>query len=145
MAAADPWWRDGLRFECTRCGNCCGGASGTVGVGDAEIEALARRVGLGLAEFRAAFTRELRGGERSLRERRDGTCVFYDPRRGCTVYPDRPRQCRTWPFWRAVVHSPERWAEEAAECPGMGRGPLHDAESIAGALADDGTSGSLSG
>jgi len=145
MAAADPWWRDGLRFECTRCGNCCGGAPGTVRVSDAEIAALARRTGLDDAEFREAFTRPLRGGERSLRERRDGTCVFYDPQRGCTVYADRPRQCRTWPFWRAVVHSPERWAEEAAGCPGMGRGPLHDAASIASALADDGTSGSLAG
>jgi len=143
--AAARWWRDGLRFECTRCGNCCGGASGSVRVDDAEIAALARRAGLDDAGFRAAFTRPLRGGERSLRERRDGTCVLYDPRRGCTAYADRPRQCRTWPFWRAVVHSPERWAEEAAGCPGMGRGPLHDAASIASALADDGTSGSLAG
>jgi Fe-S-cluster containining protein len=139
----DPWWRDGLRFECTRCGNCCGGASGTVRVSDAEIAALAGRVGLGEPEFREAFTRRLRGGERSLRERRDGTCVFYDRRRGCVVHPDRPLQCRTWPFWRAVVHSPERWAEEAEGCPGMGRGPLHDAASIGRALADDGTSGAL--
>src|SRR5262249_2755979 len=119
-------------------------APGSVRVDDAEIAALARRAGLADARFRAAFPRPLRGGggERSRRERRDGTCVFYDPQRGCTVYADRPRQCRTWPFWRAVVHSPERWAEEAAGCPGMGRGPLHDAASIASALADDGTSGS---
>ena len=145
MAAGDPWWRDGLRFACTRCGHCCGGASGTVRVRDAEIAALARRVGLAEAEFREAYTRPLRGGERSLRERRDGRCVFYDARRGCEVYPDRPRQCRSWPFWRAVVHSPERWAEEAEGCPGMGRGEVHDAGSIARALADDGTSGSLGG
>ncbi len=143
MATGDPWWRDGLRFECTRCGHCCGGAPGTVRVSDAEIAALARRIGLAEPEFREAFTKPLRGGERSLRERRDGTCVFYDPRRGCEVHPDRPRQCRTWPFWRAVVHSPERWDEEAAGCPGMGRGPLHDAASIERALADDGTSGAL--
>jgi Fe-S-cluster containining protein len=145
MTAPDPWWRDGLRFTCTRCGNCCGGASGTVRVSDAEIEALARRKGLSAAEFRAAYTRPLRRGERSLRERRDGTCVFYDARGGCEVHPDRPRQCRTWPFWRAVVHSPERWAEEARGCPGMGRGELHGAAEIASALADDGTSGSLPG
>jgi Fe-S-cluster containining protein len=145
VGAADPWWREGLRFECTRCGNCCGGAPGIVRVSDAEIAALARRVELPEAEFRETFTRPLRGGERSLRERRDGTCVFYDASRGCSVYSDRPRQCRTWPFWRAVVHSPERWAEEAQACPGMGRGPLHDAASIARALEDDGTSGAISG
>jgi Fe-S-cluster containining protein len=143
--ASDAWWRDGLRFECTRCGHCCGGAPGTVFVDDAEISALARRVGFEDAEFRAAFTRTLRGGRVSLRERRDGTCVFYDARRGCGVYADRPRQCRTWPFWRAVLHSPERWAEEALGCPGMGRGPLHGAAEIARALADDGTSGPAPG
>jgi Fe-S-cluster containining protein len=137
--APDPWYRDGLRFACTRCGNCCSGAPGTVRVDDAEIAALARRVGLRDEEFRAAYTRGLRRGERSLRERSDGTCVFYDARRGCTVYTDRPRQCRTWPFWRAVVHSPERWAEEARDCPGMNRGPLHPAARIDLTARDDGT------
>jgi Fe-S-cluster containining protein len=96
---------------------------------------------MAVPHFREVFTRRLRGGALSLRERRDGTCVFYDAREGCRVYPDRPRQCRTWPFWRAVVHSPERWAEEAQGCPGIGRGELHPAEEIAQALADDGTSG----
>ena len=141
MSAPDPWWRDGLRFSCTRCGHCCGGAPGTVRVSEAEIEALARRVELPVPHFREVFTRTLRGGAVSLRERRDGSCVFYDPREGCRVYSDRPQQCRTWPFWRAVVHSPGRWAEEAQGCPGIGRGELHDAAAIARALADDGTSG----
>jgi len=39
------------------------------------------------------------------------------------------------------VYSPERWAEEALGCPGMGRGPLHAAEQIERALEDDGTAG----
>ena len=138
---SEPWYRDGLRFECTRCGHCCGGSAGTVRVSDAEIAALARRSGLADAEFRAAYTRALRRGAVSLRERSDGTCVFYDRRRGCTVYEDRPRQCRTWPFWGAVVHSRERWDEEARGCPGMGRGALHAAGWIAETAADDGTSG----
>jgi len=137
----EPWYRGGLRFECTRCGNCCGGASGTVRVSDAEVLTLARRSGLGPEEFRTLYTRRLRGGELSLRERSDGTCVLYGAGRGCTVYSDRPRQCRTWPFWRSVVHSPERWADEARDCPGIGRGPLHAADRIERALADDGTRG----
>lgn len=136
-----PWYREGLRFECTRCGNCCGGAPGNVRVSDAEIETLALRTGLRDEEFRAVYTRRLRGGDLSLRERRDGSCVLYASERGCTVYADRPRQCRTWPFWRSVVRSPERWAEEARDCPGIGRGPLHDAAGIARTLEDDGTAG----
>lgn len=138
------WYEDGLRFACTRCGNCCRGR-GTVRVSDAEIAALARRLGLAEQEFRALCTRVLRGGEISLRERANHDCVFWERERGCTVYKDRPRQCRTWPFWSAVVHSPERWAEEARDCPGMNRGPRHGAREILALAADDGTLGGRRG
>ena len=137
-----PWYRDGLRFACTRCGSCCRGA-GTVRVSEAEIESLARRLALEPHEFRAAYTRPLRGGDISLRERRNRDCIFHDRATGCTVYEDRPRQCRTWPFWAAVVHSEERWDEDAQTCPGMNRGPLHRADEIARVARDDGTSGKL--
>ncbi len=109
-------------------------------VSDAEIEVLARRLGLSEEEFRSAYTRKLRGGERSLRERAGGDCVFWRPERGCGVYPERPRQCRTWPFWRGVVHSRERWDEEARSCPGMNRGARVPAERITELALDDGTS-----
>ena len=69
--------------------------------------------------------------------------VFYDAARGCAVYEERPRQCRSWPFWRAVVHSEERWQEEAHGCPGMNRGRLHGAPEIAESARNDGTSGVL--
>ena len=138
---ASPWYRDGLRFTCTRCGNCCGGASGTVRVSDAELETLAARLGLAPDEFRAAYTRQIHRRGTSLRERRDGTCVLYDPRGGCTVYADRPRQCRTWPYWSSVVHTAERWAEESEGCPAMGRGELHDARHVEQLARDDGTFG----
>jgi Fe-S-cluster containining protein len=141
VSASSPWYRDGLRFACTRCGACCIGA-GAVRVSDAEIAALARRLALPEPEFRALYTRPLRRGEVSLRDRA-GACTFYDRARGCTVYEDRPRQCRSWPFWRAVIHSPERWAEEAEACPGMDRGALHPAAWIERESRDDGTSGAL--
>ena len=128
--AAGPWYAGGLRFACTRCGRCCGGAPGTVRVSDAEIAALARRLGLSEAGFRALHTRRLRGGDLSLRERPNGDCVLYQPGRGCSVYEDRPGQCRTYPFWEQNLHSPERWAEEAEACPGIGSGPLFDGERI---------------
>jgi len=144
VSAPTPWYREGLRFACTRCGHCCVGA-GAVRVSDVEIAALARRLGVQPDEFVARYTRRLRGGELSLRDRRDRSCVFYHPQRGCQVYDDRPRQCRSWPFWRGVLHSPERWAEEARGCPGMDRGPLHPLEWIERQRGDDGTSGSLPG
>lgn len=134
-----PWYRDGLRFGCTRCGHCCGGDSGTVAVSDAEIATLARRFDVTPAQLRAMYTDPLEGGGHTLRERPNGDCIFYARERGCTVYEDRPRQCRTWPFWRRVVRTPARWAEEAYGCPGMNQGPLIDAQTVLALSRDDGT------
>ena len=136
----ERWYRTGLQFTCTRCGNCCTGDSGTVRVSDDEIEALASLLELDRDEFRALYTRGLRGGAVSLVEKRNNDCVFWDRSTGCTVYAARPRQCRTWPFWSAVVHSPETWQEEARGCPGMNQGKRHDAASITAIASDDGTS-----
>lgn len=136
------WYHKGLRFRCSRCGRCCGGAPGTIRASDDEIAALAKRLGLDDASFRARFTRKLRGGDVSLKEKLNHDCVFYDRQRGCTVYEDRPRQCRTWPFWRAVVHSPETWTETAETCPGMNAGRLYSVREIDESTGNDGTSAS---
>jgi Fe-S-cluster containining protein len=135
------WYRGGLRFQCTGCGACCRGAPGRVHVSDAEIAVLARRLELSDAEFRALYTRRLRGSEISLRERRNGDCVFWSEQQGCRVYGDRPRQCRSYPFWASILHSPERWQQEAESCPGMDTGPRWDAASIERLRRDDGTGG----
>lgn len=138
-----PWYRDGLRFACTRCGNCCTGTPGSVLVSDAEIDALADHLSLAVDAFRAIYTRSLRKGDVSLREKSTRECVFYVRGQGCSVYEFRPRQCRTWPFWRSVVHSEERWNEEAQDCPGMNHGPRHTADTIARTSREDGTRGLL--
>ena len=124
LAAAGPWYADGLRFECLRCGRCCTGAPGRVRVSDEEIAALAARLGLAEAEFRAGYTRRSRGADVLLAEKRNFDCVFFDSEQGCSVYEDRPRQCRTWPFWSSALESPESWQTHAKECRGTNRGPL---------------------
>ena len=140
--ADPPWYRNGLRFECTQCGRCCGGGPGTIRVNEEEIATLAETLGLGDAAFRERYTRRLRGGDISLIEKINHDCIFYDEKLGCTVYAHRPRQCRTWPFWRSLMHSPETWAEQAENCPGLDSGPLHSTEEIAEMILDDGTSAS---
>ncbi|MDH3211897.1 MAG: YkgJ family cysteine cluster protein [Myxococcales bacterium] len=139
----DVWYEKGLRFRCTRCGNCCAGAPGTVRVTDDEIEALAKQLELPIREFRKVYTRSLRNGDVSLREKSTNECIFYGAATGCSVYDRRPRQCRTWPFWRAVTDSEERWEEEAESCPGMNCGPLWSADRVKRTCEDDGTSGSI--
>ena len=73
----ETWYGDGLRFECTRCGNCCSGTPGSVRVNDAEIAKLAEHLELAIDEFRVIYTRPLRKGDISLREKGNGECVFY--------------------------------------------------------------------
>ncbi len=78
-----PWYKDGLRFECTQCGDCCSGAPGVVWVNEEEMENLAKLLELDLAAFKAKFTRKV-GGRISLVEYPDGDCVFLDPeKRNC--------------------------------------------------------------
>jgi Fe-S-cluster containining protein len=123
----------GLRFSCTLCGNCCSGPEGYVLVTDAEIAALARRVGLTPEAFTAQYTHMTSEG-RSLKEKRsDGglDCVFLDRQKMpgkavCGVYEDRPAQCRTWPFWPSVLKSRRTWEQAKRVCPGMDQGKKYD-------------------
>ena len=128
-AEPDPWYKDGLRFTCTRCGHCCTGAPGFVWVTDEEIEKIAAFRGEPLREFTELYTRKARG-KVSLREKANDDCVFWDKDRGCTVYPVRPAQCRTWPFWGSNVETPEAWERTTKICPGSGRGELIPVEEI---------------
>jgi Fe-S-cluster containining protein len=123
---SQPWYKDGLRFTCTGCGNCCTGDPGFVWVNRQEIKALADGLGLDVVAFEAQFVRHV-GIRRSLVERANGDCIFFDPiNRRCEVYELRPRQCRTWPFWNTNLRTPESWAETCQACPGSGRGKLYN-------------------
>ena len=94
-----PWYADGLRLPAPSAATAAPGAPGFVWVNDAEIAALAEFRGEPVEEVRGLYTRSEGGTRRSLKEKANGDCVFYDRMAGCTVYPVRPRQCRTWPFW----------------------------------------------
>src|SRR5262245_8313639 len=118
-----PWYRDGLHFRCTRCGNCCTGEPGFVWVNAEEIAAIAEYRGEPVEEVKGLYTRR-EWSRRSLKEKANGDCVFYERGRGCTVYEVRPRQCRTWPFWESNVATPEAWEQTCAVCPGSGKGEL---------------------
>lgn len=126
---SEPWYRDGLRFECTRCGKCCTGAPGFVWVNDEELQAIAELRGETREEVIGLYTRYI-NGRRSLREKLNHDCMFYDAGQGCTIYAARPRQCRTWPFWESTAGTPDAWQETQQVCPGAGQGKLISAEEI---------------
>ena len=125
-----PWYREGLRFECTQCGACCSGEPGYVWVNDDEIQAMADHMGLEREAFQRKFIRQV-GSDFSLIEYPDGDCILLDPvTRHCTVYEARPIQCRTWPFWDSNLEKKKDWKETCEACPGAGHGRLYTLEEI---------------
>jgi hypothetical protein len=126
---AKPWYQDGLRFECTRCGKCCSGFPGFVWVSPDEIKRIAEFRGETVEEATGLHTRVIYG-RRSLRDNLRDDCVFYDPAVGCLIYPVRPRQCQTWPFWESNLASKEAWDRAEAVCPGAGQGEVIPVEEI---------------
>ena len=125
--SSKPWYREGLSFSCTRCGDCCTGAPGYVWVEREEIEELAKFLELSPEKFGERYLRKV-GRRYSLVEKPGGDCVFFDS--GCTVYPARPVQCRTFPFWRSHLKSQRAWDEIAGECPGIGQCKFYAAADI---------------
>jgi hypothetical protein len=132
----EPWYREGLRFECRRCGACCRGDPGYVWVTGAEIERMARALGMLEKEFARAYVRRV-GLRRSLKELPGGDCVLWGGReRGCLVYAARPVQCRTFPFWAEHVRSPAAWERLAESCPGVNRGRRYSLKEIQARLRE---------
>ncbi len=129
-----PWYADGLRFSCTKCGNCCRGP-GYVWVDDDEIHTLARHLEMDDEAFTKVYTRKI-GRSRSLREQASDDCIFFEASVGCLVYEARPRQCRTWPFWEHNLESEKDWDKVKQRCPGSGTGQLFSVEEITARLQE---------
>jgi uncharacterized protein len=129
-----PWYRDGLAFTCTRCGDCCTGTPGYVWVTPEEIQQLAEYRHETVEEFSLKFVR-LVGDRYSLIEKPGGDCIFWDKQSGCTVYEARPVQCRAWPFWPENLEEPEDWERVRGVCPGSGKGRLYSLSEIHSTIA----------
>lgn len=125
-----PWYKDGLQFTCTQCGDCCTGAPGVVWVTEEEIADIATHLDKPIGEIRLFHTR-LVNGRVSLAEHQNGDCTFFDPKtRGCGVYSSRPVQCKSWPFWQSNVESEKKWNQVCEECPGAGQGNFFSLDQV---------------
>lgn len=126
----EPWYREGLQFRCTGCGNCCTGPTGAVWVDERNVEEIAEHLDKPIGEIRLMHTRPVRR-KISLTEFPNGDCTFFDGQtRSCKIYPVRPPQCRTWPFWKSNLSDERAWQETVRECPGAGTGDLISLEEI---------------
>ncbi|HYW82803.1 MAG: YkgJ family cysteine cluster protein [Spirochaetia bacterium] len=128
----DSFYGSGLRFECTRCSECCRHTPGYVFLSEKDLVALAAATGRERQEFLRTCCRQVSFGVArriSLKEKANLDCIFWE-KGGCSVYDARPLQCRSFPFWSACVSSPEEWELHARQCRGMGKGALHPRSEI---------------
>jgi len=127
---SDPWWKDGLRFECQGSGKCCvsRGQYGYVYLTKPDRAKMAKFLKLSPSVFTKKYCEKDELGQWKLREFK-ATCQFLQNNQ-CVVYEARPTQCRTWPFWPEVMGA-KAWAKDvAAFCPGVGKGKLWSPKEI---------------
>lgn len=116
---AFPWYREGLRFRCTQCGQCCTGSPGFVWITAEEIEEMAQFLALSPSTFKRLYVKRV-DQRYTLVEKKsqNHSCIFYQNQR-CQVYAARPLQCRAYPFWQENIHSQQSWDETAKSCEGI--------------------------
>jgi Fe-S-cluster containining protein len=149
LEVLDTWYKQGLKFTCTCCGNCCTGGPGYVWVSEEEIRLLAAHFKMTPEQAVEKYCRKI-NGKISLKEARSVSglydCIFLkeikpprNSRRGeaivqakrvCGIYEVRPLQCRTWPFWPKNLESQTAWQGETRKCPGMNTGKHYPPEQI---------------
>lgn len=122
-----PWYKEGLRFECQRCGRCCRGEPGVVWVNKREIEKISAFLGVTQNSFAKNYLRGV-NDRFSLLEYGNGDCIMYD--NGCKIYDVRPCQCRSFPFWKPNLKNRFEWEKLKNTCPGIDKGKLHTIKDI---------------
>ncbi len=125
------WYKDGLRFQCTQCGQCCTGSPGYIWVTEEEMTQMAQFLNISLDLFKRKYTRQS-DNRYALIERKseDNACFFLKDKK-CMVYGARPTQCRTFPWWPENLRSKESWNLTSQSCEGINdNAPLITLEEI---------------
>ena len=132
MKMSKPFYKNGLRFQCTRCSKCCRHEPGYVFLSTEDVANLLEATSMKKKEFIKTYCRvvEINGFRRlSLREMDNYDCIFWEDD-GCRIYKKRPLQCRSYPFWSHYLESLQTWNDMSKECPGVNRGEIHSQEEI---------------
>jgi Fe-S-cluster containining protein len=126
-----PWYEDGIRFACQRCGECCRthGEHAFVYLNRQDTQRIAEQLDLSRTHFLLAHCVQEDDNWSYLRPA-GIDCRLLDDAGRCRVYPVRPLQCATWPFWSENLE-PEVWNGPVVEtCPGIGQGRLYSRAEI---------------
>jgi Fe-S-cluster containining protein len=115
-----PWYSQGLSFECTGCGQCCTGSPGYIWINEQEIEQIAAHLHLPVQEFARRYLRSINGRFSLLERAHTYDCIFLKDKK-CQIYSLRPTQCRTFPWWPQNLKSEQDWKEAAKWCEGISK------------------------
>ena len=154
LIANGPWYKDGLRFECTQCGACCQ-ADGVVHLTQDDLLRLTALLFPDMVDDgtagrwlvkrpskrdveaveACAMTYTTGGAGRTLL-RTGNRCALQADDGKCKAQAAKPTQCRTFPFWELTVDCPDAWAALAQICPGVNQGRLYKAHEIEQRVAE---------
>ena len=125
----NKWYREGLRFNCIRCGSCCkvNGDYAFVYVTPEESDTIMEFLDIPRKEFMKSYCSRLEGS--MIIKFQNNICPFLE-NDTCSIYKVRPVQCRAWPFWSFNLHTPDQWNLAAVRCPGINRGKFYSFEEI---------------
>ena len=131
----NPWYSEGLAFECQGCGRCCKGPGGYVWINEEDMSRMAQKLGMSEKEFARKYVRNV-SGDLALIDKGNDDCVFLDDQGCCELYEERPVQCRTFPWWPEIVRSKYTWNNSAYDCPGFNKGRIHSRQEIEDGLKE---------
>ncbi|MCQ2603997.1 MAG: YkgJ family cysteine cluster protein [Spirochaetia bacterium] len=128
----EPFYKNGLKFQCQRCSGCCRFEPGYVFLTEDDVTSLLDVLKMERDAFLEKYCVkvDIGGSYRlSLAEKENYDCIFWE-NGGCSVYEGRPLQCRSYPFWASNLESPEDWDALGCSCPGVNKGCIHTREEI---------------
>lgn len=131
-ASQNPPLTGELRFECTRCGDCCRQEAGDLFLTATDLRRMAEHFDLSDEAFFLEYCEvvELDLAVRvSLVADEDGACVFLGEK-GCEIYEHRPLQCQTFPFWASNLTDADAWRQASHGCPGIHQGRIWTTEEV---------------
>ena len=129
MTTPEPWYKDGLRFECTKCGDCCKSWEGSIWLVGDDLSVLAKHLNMPEQEFAIKYTNN-NFEDLQIQRKSNGECPFLANGTTCSIYEAQPNQCRSYPFMRLIENSQENWNNITKKCPGANQGTLIDADEI---------------
>ncbi len=126
------FYKNGLKFQCQRCSDCCRLTPGVVYLSKKDLTRLSQWFKMKEADFIEKYCRWVQyyGNKEALclLEKKNYDCILWD--KGCAAYGARPVQCSTFPFWSWILKDRDSWKEESASCRGIDMGELRSFEEI---------------